>query len=60
MANQQKKSVPVEIIVLLIVTVVLSFAIVFSSFQLLPDAPLYPTPTQPKAIDFPDARPVPR
>jgi hypothetical protein len=45
---------------LLLVLVIVSLMVIGGSVRLLPDAPLYPTPTQPKAIDFPDSRPVPR
>jgi hypothetical protein len=47
------------LIIILMVILGISLLVIGGSMRLLPDAPLFPTPTQPKAIDFPDSRPVP-
>lgn len=48
------------VVLLALVLVMLSVLVLGSATTLLPNAPLFPTPTQPKGIDFPDSRPVPR
>jgi hypothetical protein len=47
------------VVLLILVAIIITVAVLGFSMQTLPDAPLYPTPTFPKAIDFPDSRPVP-
>jgi hypothetical protein len=44
---------------LVLVALLLVGFVLASSITLLPNPPLYPTPTFPKAIDFPNERPVP-
>ena len=49
-----------RIVILILVALLLSVAVLSLSVSLLPDAPISPTATYPKGIDFPDARDVPR
>jgi hypothetical protein len=46
-------------LVALLIVLMIGLAVIGTSVRLLPDAPLYPTPTQSKGIDFPDSRPLP-
>ena len=48
-----------RVVLLILVAIIITVAVLGFSMRTLPDAPLYPTPTFPKAIDFPDSRPVP-
>jgi hypothetical protein len=48
-----------RVFLLIVVAIIITVAVLGFSMRTLPDAPLYPTPTFPKAIDFPDSRPVP-
>jgi hypothetical protein len=48
-----------RVVLLLLVALVISLVVLGASVRLLPDAPIAPTPTYPRAIDFPDERPVP-
>jgi hypothetical protein len=52
-------TVKLRVLVLILVAAVLVVGVVGFSMQLLPDAPIGPTATYPKGIDFPDGRPVP-
>lgn len=48
-----------SVLLLVVIVILISVMVLGASMRLLPNPPLYPTPTQPKAIDFPDSRPVP-
>jgi hypothetical protein len=48
-----------RVLVLIVVAVMLMVGVVGFSMRLLPDAPIGPTATFAKGIDFPDGRPVP-
>ncbi|MBZ0310633.1 MAG: hypothetical protein K8I82_31535 [Anaerolineae bacterium] len=48
-----------QVWLLALVVVLIAVMVMASSITLLPDPPLNPTPTFPKAIDFPNERPVP-
>lgn len=53
------QSAKMRVLVLILVAAVLVIGVVGFSMQLLPDAPIGPTATYPKGVDFPDGRPVP-
>jgi hypothetical protein len=53
------QAVKMRVLVLILVAAVLVVGVVGFSMRLLPDAPIGPTATYPKGIDFPDGRPVP-
>jgi hypothetical protein len=48
-----------RVILLVVVAILMLIGVIGMSVRLLPDAPVSPTPTFPKAIDFPNGRPVP-
>lgn len=49
-----------RVLLLILVLLIISLLVLGTSVRLLPEAPHAPTPTYPRAIDFPDERPVPR
>lgn len=53
------KKTHAPLILLVVVVVMMLVVVLASSMTLLPNPPLYPTPTFPQGIDFPNERPVP-
>jgi hypothetical protein len=59
MGSMKKSANGGRVLLLIVVALLISIAVLGASMRLLPAPPLYPTPTYPKGIDFPDDRPVP-